>query len=106
MYILARADISPGLQAAQSTHAAFLLSMQSPDVVDAWLQASSTIVLLNVPDEPSLLLWASECQREGVCHLLVREPDLDNEATALIVAPSVLGSRFAALPLQGKVLVS
>jgi len=105
MYILARADIGPGLQAAQSAHAAFQISAEYPQVVEDWLKDSSTIVLLSVDSEDQLLEWADVCHKERVTYLLVREPDLGDEHTALIVPPSHVGPRFSELPLQGEVVV-
>jgi peptidyl-tRNA hydrolase len=102
MYILTRADLSPGLQAAQSVHAAFLLSTQSPEAVDVWLKESSTLVLLSVPDEDALFQWR-DLLGAKVPHVLVREPDLGNEATSIIFAPSPYGSCFAELPLLGRI---
>lgn len=102
MYILARADIGLGLQAAQSAHAAFQVSAEYPDMVEDWLK-NPTIVLLSVDDETALMEWARRLDEEHVPYTLVQEPDLNNEATAIAVPPHEFGRYFANLPLQGKV---
>ena len=71
-------------------------------MVEDWLRNSSTIVLLSVESEEELLSWQRVCASRGVPHVLVREPDIDDEATALAVPPSEMGPLFADLPLQGK----
>lgn len=100
--MITRADLSPGLQAAQCVHAAFALAREHPDEIEHWWNGSSTLVLLSVPDEAALVAWAEVVR--SVPAVLVREPDLEEEATALAVAPSPCGSFFASLPLVGKEL--
>lgn len=102
LYILSRADLPPGLQAAQAAHAAFEFSLAHPDVMRKWHEDSSYLILLSVPDEDTLLAWAEACTAAGVETALMIEPDLGDEATALAVGPSELGPSFSSLPLHGK----
>jgi hypothetical protein len=62
------------------------------------------VVLLCVPDEDALLAELGDLVDAGVPHAAVREPDLDNEYTAVAVAPTHYGRRFASLPLMGRAM--
>lgn len=63
----------------------------------AWLRTSNYIVVLAVPDEESLLHFAEIIgEWDGI---LVREPDIGDEATALAIVPGVHWRRVAHLPL-------
>lgn len=103
-YILTRADISPGLQAAQAAHAAFEFSLKHPDLMRDWHERSSYLILLNVPDELTLLEIADELTAAGVPHTVMHEPDIGNEATSIAVAPSPHNVKFSSLPLLGREL--
>lgn len=100
--MITRADLSPGLQAAQCVHAAFALAREHPDEVEHWWNGSSTLVLLTTADEAALLDWALRLR--DVPAVLVREPDIGDQVTAIAVAPSMAGVLFANLPLVGKEL--
>lgn len=67
----------------------------------AWLGDSQTLVVLTVPNQVALLAWADvipDCP-----HVLVREPDIGDEATALAIGPCPFNVHFAHLPLAGRV---
>lgn len=109
---MTRADLSPGLQAAQAAHAAFQFAVEHPEETRSWYSGSNYLILVSVPDEDSLLEWADLVYREGVPYSLVTEPDLPNgvndvgQHTSLAVNPSHLGDRFSSLPLLGKEVVA
>lgn len=100
LYVITRANLSPGLQAAQVAHAAFEFALKYPAETAKWNEDSNYIVILTVIDEPSLLALAERAQAEDVLYLLTRDEDVgDNEATALAVAPGEFYRQLAALPL-------
>jgi peptidyl-tRNA hydrolase len=99
--VLSRADLPPGLQAAQAAHSAFQFSLEHPDVMRAWHEGSNCLVLLSVPDEQALLVWRDAAESAGLAVTLVIEPDLGDEHTALAVGPTRSGM-FSALPLTGR----
>ena len=83
LYVVVRSDLSPGQQAVQGCHAALALAEGGSVVPD-------TLVLLAVPDEPTLLQLADRialgCALPRGYRLqleVFREPDLDGQATAL-----------------------
>lgn len=64
----------------QSAHAAVEYAARCPGV------AGCTLVMLAVPDEPSLFLAAAMLDLHGVDTELFREPDLGNQLTAIAAA--------------------
>jgi peptidyl-tRNA hydrolase len=86
LYIVVRADLKPGLQAAQACHALRLFSAEHPEEDRAWYEGSNNLVLLQVPDERELLALREKA--DGCPASLFREPDLGGEATALAFGPA------------------
>ena len=86
---------------AQAVHAAFQVAQAYPAETARWWDNSNFLVCLSVLDEDALLRWDGELV--GTPHVLVREPDLGGEATALAVLPGTGAWRkFSSLPLAGK----
>jgi hypothetical protein len=100
MYIVTRADLTPGQQATQATHAAFSFSVENPEPVSQWHDASNNLVLLAVPDEEALRDLGTALLERGHTCVPFYEPDLDDALTAIAVAPSDEASRMLShLPL-------
>lgn len=91
MYVLVRADLPPGLQVAQAVHASVEYALRLPSMA----RSTPNVVVLNVPDESTLLGLA------GPAGFLFHEPDVGDEATAY--AEVTTGERFSSLPLAGRV---
>lgn len=105
LYIVTRADLPIGLQAAQSAHAAFEFTKEHWELAAPWMRDSNFIVLVTVPDEPALLDLASAAMRAHAQVTVNHEPDLDHEATAIVVAPGPAARRLCSqLPLVGREL--
>lgn len=85
LYILVRRDLSPGNQAAQAIHGALAFSVEYPEITIPWHRDSNYLVVLSVPNEATLLALAEKYA--GKKHHLVREPDWNDVATALVVEP-------------------
>lgn len=79
-------------------HAALSFAFDHPEDGRTWHDSTPWVVVLQVPDEGSLLTqWH---RLADVPHrVLVREPDLDNEATALAALGHEAGRVLSALPL-------
>lgn len=88
LYIVVRSDLSPGQQAVQACHALREFVEQHPFIDRKWFDESNTLVLLEVPDEKTLVRLGIKAQRAGVPFTEFREPDIGNELTAIAVAPS------------------
>lgn len=74
-------------------------------MVRPWIIKSNFLVIVSVPDEDALLDLITEASRRGITRTAVREPDLDNEATAVALAPGDAARKLCAnLPLAMKEL--
>lgn len=88
------------MQAAQAVHAAFAFAHDHPALVGEWLLRSNFLVLVAVPDENHLLDLISEASRRAITRVAVREPDVNDEVTALALAPGDAARKLCAnLPL-------
>jgi peptidyl-tRNA hydrolase len=95
LYIAVRADLSPGLQLAQSVHAMAEFFDAHPSFARSWRRRSNFLVVVAVPNEEALLALASEAAMgRELCTTIVVEPDLGDEHTALAIQP---GPEAAAL---------
>lgn len=96
LYIVVRADLPTGLQAAQAAHAAFQFFHEHPVIVGRWFVLSNYLVIVEVPDEAALF----ELTLKAGTISIVREPDVDNEITALALAPTPAARKLCgSLPL-------
>lgn len=88
-------------------HGAFEFSHTHPTVMHRWLETSNYLVVLGVPDEQALLQFLELTSAYDVETHLVREPDLEESATALVIGPGEFHHRISHLPLalKGRVLV-
>jgi len=104
VYVIVRQDLSPSQQAVQACHACLESGKNFP-----WAGKHPHLVLVNVPDEPSLERWLHGVRQHDVGTrtslfkvVEFREPDLNNSLTAIAVAGvcgKMLRSYFSALPL-------
>lgn len=77
LYVLVRKDLAPSYQAVQAGHAVakWLLHDQS------W--QNETLIYLGVRNEEDLTHWAEKLNKKDVSYVMFREPDINNQATAL-----------------------
>lgn len=81
-------------------HAAFSFARKHPGTFGKWYDTSSYLVLLGVQDEAELWHWAEKLFDQGNKLAMWREPDMDNELTAIAIAPSPVVERTVSpLPL-------
>lgn len=100
LYIAVRADLPPGLQAAQAAHAAFQFFHEHPVLVGRWFVLSNYLIIVQVPDETALLDLGLAAERLDIVFAAISEPDLDGEMTALALAPTDATRKLcASLPL-------
>jgi peptidyl-tRNA hydrolase len=105
LYIAVRADLAPGLAAAQAVHAAFLFAQQHPELVGPWQRDSQYLVIVSVPDEIALIGLASRALEQGIEVSSWHEPDMADETTAVALQPGHVARRLCAnLPLHGREL--
>lgn len=98
LYILVCADLSPGLQIAQSCHAMRAFAARYPDKDLAWFQGENNLVVLNVADEAELLAEMDSAHAQGLSLAWFREPDLGGRFTACAIEGAAK-KHLRALPL-------
>ncbi|WP_390889930.1 peptidyl-tRNA hydrolase [Dactylosporangium aurantiacum] len=86
--MVTRADLPPGIQATQATHAALDFAVAHPDTFRDWHAGSNTLVLVAARDEDALDRLRVAASAAGHRHVGFREPDLGGALTALAVEPA------------------
>lgn len=88
---------------AQAVHAAFEFSVLHPEMTRAWQTTSNYLVIVGVPDEAALIGLASRALERGITTHTVHEPDLGDQATAVVLEPGDAARRLcSSLPLALK----
>lgn len=87
LYLIVREDLPPGQQAVQAAHALRLFVALHPEIDRAWYEESNTLALLGLPNEVALGVIVEKAQRLGVPVACFREPDRNNELTAIALGP-------------------
>jgi peptidyl-tRNA hydrolase len=106
LYVIVRGDLSPGLAAAQAVHAAFQFSREHPSLTEPWMQDSQYLVIVTVPSIEDLWDKRLLANERGIQSSIWHEPDMGNQATALVLAPCDGARRMCAnLPLFGRDLM-
>lgn len=71
------------------------------------MRDSQFLVIVTVPDEVALIGVASRAIARGIGVTTWHEPDLDDQATAVALAPGFAARRLCSnLPLLGRVLAA
>lgn len=71
----------------QSIHAAIQFAMEHPSTNKEWFEKSNYLGFLSVSDERQLLRLAEKANSLGIECSIFREPDIDNQVTAIAIAP-------------------
>lgn len=101
--LIVRRDLAVGLQAAQAVHVHDEFREEHTAAARKWREDSNTVALLTVPDLPALLKLQNKARMRGVRHSIFREPDLNDEPTALALEPGEDARRITSgLPLLGR----
>lgn len=88
---------------AQTAHAMAHFFAKHLQIALEWERDSNYLVIVSAPNEGLLLGLETTCWGLSLEHYLVREPDLDNEATAIALAPGDAARRMCSqLPLALK----
>ncbi len=87
----------------QSCHALSEFLSQHPKEYQEWYENSNYIVVLSVRNELELKSLMEKVCLHGLIHSSFQEPDLNDELTAIAVAPSKAAKKlFSSLPLAMK----
>lgn len=87
LFLIVRADLSPGQQAVQAAHALRQFVADHPRVDREWFEVSNTLALLSVPTETDLHALLKRARDRHIEVAPFREPDRDNELTAIALGP-------------------
>ena len=93
-YVVVRGDLKPGLQAAQAGHALTDLILKYPEQARDWRDNSNFLIILSVENEEKILALVKELDRTEMAWTEFREPDINNELTALAVLPNRYTEKF------------
>jgi len=92
--------MSQGYQGVQSIHAAIQFAFEHPDINKEWFENSNYLGFLSVQDERELHSLIEEANKKNIKLSIFKEPDIDNQITAIALAPSPDARRLCSrLPL-------
>lgn len=105
--MVSRRDLSIQVQAVQSAHAAIDFQYQHPIEAAKWQKESNYLALLTVANEADLIKLISKAILSGIKHTVFREPDIDNQITAVAFEASEASKKLtSSCPLLGKEVVN
>jgi peptidyl-tRNA hydrolase len=82
LYVIARADLKPGLLAAQACHAAAAFCLEEGELAKEWREENN-LILLSSPTKETLAELLYKLEKRGVKTVHFTEPDLGGELTAI-----------------------
>lgn len=101
--MVTRRDLSIPYQAVQSAHAAIDFQHEHPVEAKEWQSSSNYLAVLTVEDEQHLIKLITKAILLGIKHTVFREPDIDNQITAVAFEPSEQAKKLtSSCPLLGK----
>ncbi len=89
LYIIVRKDISAGDILAQACHCAIEFSLEHHLITKSWHDISNYIVILEIQNEIELINLIQKASDKKINFSLFREPDMDNQITAIALAPGI-----------------
>lgn len=92
--MITREDIGAGYQGVQSIHAAIQFAMEHPTTNKEWFEKSNYLGFLSVTNEEELLRLAEKAASLGIECSIFREPDIDNQVTAIAIAPGTKSKKL------------
>ena len=103
LYVLTRADLSPGYQAVQAGHAIADWTAEHPQDAAGWRTTSNSLIVLTAADEQALYALIAKAERRNIPLTCFREPDLGDEITAVALTPGDLTRKLCSnQPLVGR----
>jgi peptidyl-tRNA hydrolase len=102
-----RKDLPLSYQAVQMGHAAIDFQHNHSSIAKDWNQNSNYLVFLSAKDEKHLEVLLQKAEFKGLKTTSFREPDINNELTAITIEPSKITKKLVSnLPLFGKKISS
>lgn len=105
--VVTRRDLPIAYQAVQAGHAAIDFQHEHPEIAKEWQTKSNYLAFLTVADEAQLIKLITKAVLTGIKHTVFREPDIDNQITAVAFEPSEASRKLtSSCPLLGKEVVN
>jgi formaldehyde-activating enzyme involved in methanogenesis len=73
---------------------AFQFSQEYPDLTNEWITKSNYLVILEADNENKLWNILEKSKKLGIKTSFFKEPDLNNELTAIALAPSLIAKKI------------
>ena len=97
-----RRNLTAGAQSVQSSHALAQFIFEYPDISIKWFK-DPYLAQLSCADEDDLKNLIEKLQKNNIKFSIFREPDLDNQITAIAIEPSDQSRRLlSSYPLMLK----
>jgi len=90
LYLITRADLSPGRQAVMMAHALREFTQNYPEIDRDWYTTSNYIAALAVPDVNDLTSLFETANSLNLAVAPFYEPDFNDELSAIAIQPSSL----------------
>jgi len=98
--VVVRNDLHQNYQSVQAGHAAIQFQHEYQDIAKEWHEKSKYLIYLSVPDEQHIKDLITKSEFKFINISIFREPDIDNEITAIAFEPSKESARLLSnLPL-------
>lgn len=92
--IITRRDLPLSYQAVQSGHAAIQFQHEHPELAKNWYHTSNYLIFLSVENEEELNNIIDTANKKNISISVFREPDIDNQITAIALEPSVTSKKL------------
>ena len=105
LYVIGREDLGPGYMSVQAMHAAIQFQHDQPEHAVTWFKQSNYLGFLSVLNEDELTRIINKATALGVRFSVFREPDIDDQITAIALEPGVLSKKLCSnlkLALRGE----
>lgn len=100
LIVVTRRDLIPGSQSVQASHALIKFIFEHSEISKEWYNTSEYLVKLSVNNQEELLELAEKLRWKEILFSEFREPDLDNELTAIALEPTNRARRVvSSMPL-------
>lgn len=86
--VVVRKDLHPSYQAVQAAHAGIQFQHEYPEIAKHWHETSNYLVNLSANDEDHLNRLIDKAYSKDIKVSIFREPDIDNQITAVAFEPS------------------
>ena len=92
--VITRSDLPLSYQAVQSGHAGIQFQHEHRRIAKRWHKKSNYLIFLSVKDEHELILLEKLAKSNKIRVSVFREPDLNNEITAIALEPSTVSDKL------------